>query len=176
MKSGDYAGRITVGGVWPGFDDTLAPWHDPKSVRYMSRRGTDTYDWSMALARQNEAPYILLETWNDFEEGTDIEFGTSMTVDLDDNAATDLIRSSPLQVIWSAAHANPVMQVYKNGNPNPLYNEPQISGVRIALKTGERYELKLWASDLPAPGCISRWIVVRHQDPIPGETPIVVDE
>jgi hypothetical protein len=180
MLGAGYSGKIMVGGAWPGFDDALAPWRNPLRPRYMARRGRESYDWSMELARQNEAPYILIETWNDFEEGTDVEYGVEPIVDLDDSSAAQLIRSAPFRVDWSAAHVNPVLQVYKNGNPVPIYDQTQTPGVWLGLKSvendGDYYELKLWAADLPAPGFIARSVVVRHQDPVPGVTPVIVDE
>jgi hypothetical protein len=168
MKSPGYAGKVTVGGVWAGFDDSLAAWGDN---RFISRRGTETYDGTMALATQHQAPFIMIETWNDFEEGSDIEFGTAMAVNLDDNDAALLVRSSPLRVDWNPAHTVPVLQVYKEGVL--LYNQPGINGAYFSLQSGCTYELKLWAQDLPSP--LSRWVVIRHQDPIPGVTPVDAD-
>ena len=177
MRGTSYSDKVMVGGVWPGFDDTLAPWHKSEAIRYMARRGTETYERSMALARQNEAPYIMIETWNDFEEGTDVEFGISIAVDMDrDDVGSDagnarMIRSSPLQVIWRQDHPNPGLQIYKSGLLLPTQTDE--SGKYINLKSGSTYELKLWAGDLPQP--LSRWVTIRHRDPVPGVTPVDVD-
>jgi hypothetical protein len=172
MKSGIYADKVTVGGVWPGFDDTLAGWG---SNRYMGRLNTETYDKTMALARQYESPYIMIGTWNDLEEGTDIEYGVEMILDMEDTSTAVLIRSSPLKVVWNPEHIDPVLQVYKEGNVSPI--EINSSGNFIALKSGCEYELKLWARDLPGPiNAISRWVVIRHQDVIPSVTPVIVDQ
>jgi hypothetical protein len=170
MASAGYSGKIAVGGAWPGFDDSLAPWG---KERFMARRGTATYDAAMAMARDGKVPFIMIETWNDFEEGTDIEFGKEMLVDMDELSSLDLIRSSPMRVSWSAGHANPVLQAYKNDDPEPVYDAPQSPGAWLALRTGGRYELKLWADDLPRP--LSRWVAVRRQDPVPGIVPIDAD-
>ncbi len=56
----------------------------------------------------------MIETWNDFEEGTDVEFGVEMIVDMEKPYPDLLPRSSPLKVIWNSGSA--VVQVYKDGN------------------------------------------------------------
>lgn len=72
MASPTYAEKGTVGGVWPGFDDSLAPWG---SGRCMSRRCGQTWRDTWRFVKQYNPPIVLIQTWNDFEEGTDVEFG-----------------------------------------------------------------------------------------------------
>jgi len=67
-----YTSRVAVGGVWPGFDDSTAPWGQN---RYMWRRCGQTWQDTWQLAHQYNPPYVMIDTWNDFEEGSDIEFG-----------------------------------------------------------------------------------------------------
>ncbi len=67
-----YTSRVAVGGVWPGFDDSGAPWGQN---RYMWRRCGQTWRDTWQLAKQFNPPYVMIATWNDFEEGSDIEFG-----------------------------------------------------------------------------------------------------
>lgn len=71
-------GKITVGGVWPGFNDTKASW---SLNRHMDRRCGRTFDDTLQLFRQYSAhesiPFIMIATWNDYEEGTQIENGIS---------------------------------------------------------------------------------------------------
>jgi hypothetical protein len=69
-----YTSRLAVGGVWPGFDDSHAPWGVPP-YRYMWRRCGQTWRDTWRLANQFDPPYVMIATWNDFEEGSDIEFG-----------------------------------------------------------------------------------------------------
>jgi hypothetical protein len=69
-----YTTRVAVGGVWPGFDDSQAPWGIPP-YRYMWRRCGQTWRDTWQLADQFTPPYVMIATWNDFEEGSDIEFG-----------------------------------------------------------------------------------------------------
>ena len=73
MKTPPYTSKITVGGIWPGFDDSEASWG---TGRYIWRRCGRTWHDTRQLAKSYTAPVILIDTWNDFEEGSDIEFGT----------------------------------------------------------------------------------------------------
>jgi hypothetical protein len=72
MTTGKYANKITIGGVWPGFDDRLASWGERRTI---SRRCGQTWSDTLQIAKQYNPPYILISTWNDFEEGSDIENG-----------------------------------------------------------------------------------------------------
>ncbi|WP_456459238.1 hypothetical protein [Reichenbachiella sp.] len=63
------------GGVWPGFDDRKnTSWG---GNRLISRSGGATYDstWMYIHSYQGEIPmrYVMIETWNDWNEGTEIE-------------------------------------------------------------------------------------------------------
>lgn len=69
--------KIAVGAVWPGFDDSKASW---SRNRHMANRCGQTFEDGLKLFRryygsQNPPPYLLIETWNDYEEGTAIEKG-----------------------------------------------------------------------------------------------------
>lgn len=160
MKGGSYVNKTMVGGVWPGFDDLLASWSEN---RFISRQNGRVYRKTMALAQQKNAPFILIETWNDFEEGTDIEFGVKMTVNMEDNDPSYpalLVRSSPFKVEWNSSRGLLPLQVYKDGNV--IYeNQHAYPGISIKLDSKARYELKLW---LPDGKTLSKWIMIRNQD------------
>jgi hypothetical protein len=72
MADPRYSNKVAIGGVWPGFDDTLASWG---SGRYIWRRCGQTWFDTWRLAEENNPLYMMIDTWNDFEEGTDIEHG-----------------------------------------------------------------------------------------------------
>lgn len=74
MKTPLYADKITVGGVWSGFDDAKAPWA-PKEARLMSRECGGTWLKTWGLVDEYKPPIVMIATWNDFEEGTDVERG-----------------------------------------------------------------------------------------------------
>lgn len=69
--------KIIVGGAWPEFNDRKASW---SLNRHMSARCgqtfQDTFDfWKKFLPSNDPIPFVLLETWNDYEEGSAIEPG-----------------------------------------------------------------------------------------------------
>jgi hypothetical protein len=71
--------KIAVGAVWPGFDDSRASW---SRNRHMANRCGRTLEDGFKLFRryfgaQHAPPFLLIETWNDYEEGTAIESGVN---------------------------------------------------------------------------------------------------
>jgi hypothetical protein len=157
MKEENYADKMMIGGVWPGFDDILALWGDR---RFISRQNGQVYANTLNLAQQNNTSIILLETWNDFEEGTDMEFGIDMMVDMEATDPELLIRSSPVKVEWDSARGDLVLQVYENGNV--IFDQTKSPGVSLNLKSKSTYELKIWIS---GEDVLSKWIKIRSQDP-----------
>jgi hypothetical protein len=73
-----YADKMAVGGAWSSFDDSKASWG---LNRHISARCGHTLSDTLSLWRQHSAeyymPYVLVATWNDYEEGTAIEGGIS---------------------------------------------------------------------------------------------------
>jgi hypothetical protein len=70
-----YPDKIVVGGAWPGFNDSAAKWG---LNRHMQSRCGKTFDDTLNFYRHyydtaNPVPFLLIETWNDYEEGTEIE-------------------------------------------------------------------------------------------------------
>ena len=75
--SSKYADKIIVGGAWAGFNDAKASWG---LNRHISARCGQTYIdtfnlWRTYLPSDDPPPFIMIETWNDHEEGTAIEDG-----------------------------------------------------------------------------------------------------
>ena len=74
-----YPDKIAVGAAWAGFDDSKASWG---LNRHMSQRCGETFADTVKLWRQyypvdRPLPFLLIATWNDYEEGTAIERGLS---------------------------------------------------------------------------------------------------
>ncbi len=72
-------GKIVVGGVWPGFNDSKASW---SLNRHMSRRCGETFEDTLKMFHRYDnperpMPFVMIATWNDYEEGTQIENGVS---------------------------------------------------------------------------------------------------
>jgi hypothetical protein len=67
---------LTVGGVWPGFDDSgVNGWG--QGSRYIGRQDGQVYQMTWETAHQavagRETNWIQILTWNDWNEGTEIE-------------------------------------------------------------------------------------------------------
>jgi len=67
--------KIAVGAAWPGFNDSKAEWG---LNRHMQSRCGKTLDETMRLYQRyydasNPLRFLLIETWNDYEEGTAVE-------------------------------------------------------------------------------------------------------
>jgi len=75
--SSKYPDKMIIGGAWPGFDDARASWG---LNRHISTRCGQTYTdtlnfWRKYFAPADPIPFIMIETWNDYEEGSAIEPG-----------------------------------------------------------------------------------------------------
>jgi len=74
-----YPDKLAIGAAWAGFDDSRASWG---LGRRMSQRCGKTLDDTLSLAQQYSSPdhpmpFLLIATWNDYEEGTAIERGVA---------------------------------------------------------------------------------------------------
>ena len=72
-----YPDKIIVGGAWAEFDDAKASWGLNRHIA--ARCGQtfkDTFNfWRRAFPSDQPIPFIMVETWNDYEEGSAIERG-----------------------------------------------------------------------------------------------------
>jgi hypothetical protein len=72
-----YSDKIIVGGVWSSFDDSKASWGLGRHIA--ARCGQTLADtsnlWHKFFAADDPPPFLMIETWNDHEEGTAIEDG-----------------------------------------------------------------------------------------------------
>lgn len=72
-----YPDKIAVGGAWASFDDSKASW---SLNRHISPRCGQTFKdtfnvWRKFYPADQPIPFLLIETWNDYEEGTAVERG-----------------------------------------------------------------------------------------------------
>lgn len=70
-----YPQKLAVGGAWPGFNDNRASW---SRNRHMDPRCGRTLEDSLQMFRRyydssRPLPFLMIETWNDYEEGTNVE-------------------------------------------------------------------------------------------------------
>jgi hypothetical protein len=67
--------KIVAGAAWPGFDDSAAKWG---LNRHMGGPCGQTFEDTLHLYNRyfdaaGPLPFVMIETWNDYEEGTAIE-------------------------------------------------------------------------------------------------------
>lgn len=85
-----YPDKIIVGGAWASFNDSKASW---SLNRHISARCGQTFQdtfqmWKKYFPANQPIPFLMVETWNDYEEGSAIEpgiptcGGTSHPIDL----------------------------------------------------------------------------------------------
>ena len=72
-----YPDKLAVGAAWPGFDDSRAAW---SQNRHISPRCGKTFEDTLRMFRayynnSRPLPFLMIDTWNDYEEGTAIEKG-----------------------------------------------------------------------------------------------------
>lgn len=72
-----YSDKILVGGAWAQFNDAKASWG---LNRHISARCGQTFvdtfnGWRKFVPAGDVIPFVLVETWNDYEEGSAIETG-----------------------------------------------------------------------------------------------------
>jgi hypothetical protein len=72
-----YPDEVEVGGVWPGFNDVKASW---SLNRHIDSRCGQTFEDTLRMFQENDdsshpIPFVLIASWNDYEEGTAIEGG-----------------------------------------------------------------------------------------------------
>ena len=72
-----YPDKIVVGGAWASFDDSKASWGLNRHIApRCGQTFQDTFnEWRKVFSPDNAPPFVLVETWNDHEEGTAIEDG-----------------------------------------------------------------------------------------------------
>ena len=84
QKAKQSDGKLTIGSVYKGFDDSLASWGKGK---HLDQRCGLTWLDTFAIINQNysqrhQLDALIIPTWNDYEEGTSIEPGIASCVQL----------------------------------------------------------------------------------------------
>jgi hypothetical protein len=72
-----FSDKIVVGGAWAKFDDSKASWGLNRHIS--ARCGQTLQDtlnlWRRIYPADQTIPFVLIETWNDYDEGSSIEPG-----------------------------------------------------------------------------------------------------
>jgi hypothetical protein len=92
-----YPDKIAIGAAWPGFNDKQASW---SLHRYMDARCGRTFEDSLRVFRryydrEHPLPFLLIETWNDYEEGSAIERGINTCNGKNEEQQSAALISSP---------------------------------------------------------------------------------
>lgn len=97
---------LTVGANWKGFDESSAPWvtSDP---RFMSQQCGTTWLQTMHEISNNsnfgssrQLPFTGLVTWNDYEEGTELETGINNCLSLSGTVTGNMLT-------WTLSFSDP---------------------------------------------------------------------
>ncbi len=85
---------LTTGAAWKGFDNTDAPWAPAPSVTSQQCGQTWLHTFQQAthnsdFGSSNQLPFSEVATWNDYEEGTEIETGIDNCLSLTAAMAND---------------------------------------------------------------------------------------
>ena len=88
-----YPSLITVGAMYKGFNDTIASW---SANRIMDQRCGQTWLQTFAVANSlfssaNQLDAIQIVTWDDYEEGTEIETGIDNCVSVNATVAGTML-------------------------------------------------------------------------------------
>jgi hypothetical protein len=73
----NYADKVIVGGAWSQFDDSKASWGLNRHINArcgQTLRDTLNY-WHKDFPADQVIPFMLIDTWNDYDEGSAIEPG-----------------------------------------------------------------------------------------------------
>jgi Glycosyl hydrolase family 71 len=77
-------GKISIGSAYKGFDDSDASWGKGKLIpENCGRTWLETFDLiNRTYSTRRQLPFLQIPTWNDYEEGTEIESGIDNCVSL----------------------------------------------------------------------------------------------
>ncbi len=70
-----YPDKIAVGAAWAGFDDSKASWSLNRHMSQRCGRNFRRHPENLTGDIGSPLPFLLIATWNDYEEGTAIERG-----------------------------------------------------------------------------------------------------
>lgn len=72
-----YPDKIIMGGAWASFNDSKASWGLNRHISpRCGQTFTDTFSfWRSEFPKSDPIPFMIIETWNDWEEGTAVEMG-----------------------------------------------------------------------------------------------------
>jgi len=99
---------LVIGGVYKGFDDYMAQWW---ADRILTQGCATTWltswsDMNVAYSPSNPLNYVMVETWDDYEEGTEIETGIDNCLE-QNTFTTGLSGPGNSTLTWNFSFAQP---------------------------------------------------------------------
>jgi hypothetical protein len=149
--AGQHGGAIAVGSVYAGFDDRLASWGKGKII---NGNCGDTWLKTFSVAREYQGRYTALQllTWNDYEEGSQIEPGIDNCVSVEASASDGYLRWT-IHGRQQTIHHFAVWASSDNRDFRPLLELPanarEISFSNLGLNRG-RYSFVVQAVGQPS--------------------------
>jgi hypothetical protein len=126
---------LIMGGAYKGFDNWMANWWSTTQDKLLSQECGTTWlsSWSEMNqwynATTNPLPYMMVETWDDYEEGTEIETGISNCID--DSQSTASI-SNTTNLGWTFTFVDPnAMGTQNTIHHYILYYYTSATGYRV---------------------------------------------
>lgn len=85
----------TVGSQWKGYDDSIAPWTTNSSILQNCGQTwlltSQTPEWAGSYSQGYPLPFVLIASWNDYEDGTEIETGVDNCAALTASVASNTL-------------------------------------------------------------------------------------
>ncbi len=99
-----YPTKQPWGAAWKGFDNSLAPWNPSVSITPQQCGNTWVETWAEMTHNgdygpSRQLPFLQVVTWNDYEEGTEIETGV-------DNCLTLTASTDGTNLSWTPAFSD----------------------------------------------------------------------
>ena len=134
--------KFGINGVWPGFDDRSCSW---SNNRFIARQNGAVYDstWLKCIEykKQISFPWVYLETWNDFNEGTEIEptkeygYHYLLTTIKNINTFKNTLISSDTIAFFCAKRIYTAHAMIETGKRDSVQNQPRlVAAVKSYLK------------------------------------------
>lgn len=137
--------KIAVGGVWKGFDDSMAPWA-AASPHVLAQDCGKTWLEGFRILNEHysahqQIPFLQLVTWNDYEEGSALETGIASCVKIDARRVGQMLAVS-------LTHPENVdhLELYEQAGPASFRlvgrYAPSVTSIPLTERSSNPYYLK----------------------------------
>ena len=146
-----HPGTVVVGALYKGFDDSNASWGGGRVIAEQCGQIFEDTANEVTVGgywgSSNQMPYMQIATWNDYEEGTEVESGI-------DNCYTDLKLALNGSVLnWT---------LVTNGDTNATTKTIHHFALWVAPQGTSSYSLKKQVGPLSPASIFQRWDYSRE--------------